>query len=58
MNIGDLVKVHLLNDLDWHEALGVFMGYQGRKDGYTSHSFVFVEGKRLRFESWDVKAVK
>jgi hypothetical protein len=34
------------------------MGYHGRKDGYTSHSFVFVEGKRLRFESMDVKAVK
>ena len=58
MNIGDLVKVHLLNDLDWREALGVFMGYQGRKDGHISHSFVFVEGKRLRFESMDVKAVK
>ena len=58
MKVGDLVKVYLLNDLDWREAIGVFMGYQGRKDGYTSHSFVFVEGKRLRFESWDVKAVK
>ena len=58
MKAGDLVKVHLLNDLDWREALGVFMGYQCRKDGYTSHSFVFVDGKRLRFESWDVKAVK
>ena len=58
MNIGDLVKVHLLNDLDWREALGVFMGYQGRKDGYTSHSFVFVEGKRLMFLTMDVKAVK
>ena len=58
MKVGDLVKVHLLNDLDWYPAIGVFMGYQSRKDGYTSHSFVFVEGKRLRFESWDVKAVK
>tara|TARA_R110002033_G_scaffold48300_1_gene94592 strand:- start:333 stop:509 length:177 start_codon:yes stop_codon:yes gene_type:complete len=58
MKVGDLVKVHLLNDLDWREALGVFLGYQGRKDGHISHSFVFVEGKRLRFESWDVKAVK
>jgi hypothetical protein len=58
MKAGDLVKVHLLNDLDWREALGVFIGYQGRKDGHISHSFVFVEGKRLRFESMDVKAVK
>ena len=58
MKVGDLVKVHLLNDLDWREALGVFMGYHGRKDGYTSHSFVFVEGKKLRFETMDVKAVK
>ena len=58
MKVGDLVKVHLLSDLEWREALGVFMGYQGRKDGYTSHSFVFVEGKRLRFESMDVKAIK
>ena len=58
MKVGDLVKVHLLSDLDWREALGVFMGYQGRKDGHISHSFVFVEGKRLRFESMDVKAIK
>jgi len=58
MKVGDLVRVHLLNDLDWYPALGVFMGYQGRKDGYTSHSFVFVEGKKLRFESIDVKAIK
>ena len=55
MKVGDLVKVHLLNDLDWREALGVFTGYYGTNN---SHSFVFVEGKRLRFESWDVKAVK
>ena len=58
MKVGDLVRVHLLNDLDWYPAIGVFMGYHGRKDGYTSHSFVFVEGKKLRFETWDVKAVK
>ena len=58
MKVGDLVKVHLLNDLDWREALGVFMGYQGRKDGYTSHSYVYADGRNLRFESWDVKAVK
>ena len=58
MKVGDLVRVYLLNDLDWHPALGVFMGYQGRKDGYTSHSFVFVEGKNRRFETMDVKAVK
>ena len=55
---GDLVKVHLLKDGTWYPALGVFMGYQGRKDGYISHSFVFVEGKKLRFESIDVKAIK
>tara|TARA_R110000796_G_scaffold26187_1_gene73017 strand:- start:1306 stop:1482 length:177 start_codon:yes stop_codon:yes gene_type:complete len=58
MKAGDLVKVHLLNDLDWREALGVFMGYQGRKDGHTSHSFVYADGRNLRFESMDVKAVK
>ena len=58
MKVGDLVKVHLLSDLDWREALGVFMGYQGRKDGHISHSYVFVEGKKLRFLSMDVKAVK
>jgi len=58
MKVGDLVRVHLLNDLDWYPALGVCMGYQDRKDGYTSHSFVFVEGKNLRFESIDVKAIK
>jgi len=58
MKVGDLVRVHLLNDLDWREALGVFMGYQGRKDGYTSHSYVYADGRNLRFESWDVKAVK
>jgi len=45
MKVGDLVRVHLLNDLDWYPAIGVFMGYHGRKDGYTSHSFVFVEDK-------------
>jgi len=33
-------------------------GYQGRKDGYTSHSYVYADGRNLRFESWDVKAVK
>ena len=55
MKVGDLVKVHLLNDLDWYPAIGIFTGYCGV---YTSHSFVFVEGKKLKFESWDVKAVK
>ena len=55
---GDLVKVHLLKDGTWYPALGVFMGYQGRKDGYTSHSYVSADGRNLRFESWDVKAVK
>ena len=58
MKAGDLVRVHLLKDGTWYPAIGVFMGYQSRKDGHTSHSFVFVEGKRLRFESMDVKAVK
>jgi len=53
MNIGDLVKVHLLNDLEWHEALGIFTGYESKY-----HSNVFVEGKRLMFLTMDVKAVK
>ena len=55
---GDLVKVHLLKDGTWYPVIGVFMGYQERKDGYTSHSFVHAGGRNLRFESWDVKAVK
>ena len=56
MKAGDLVKVHLLNDLDWREALGVFMGYhEGSK---RARSYVFVEGKKLRFSALDVKAIK
>jgi len=58
MKVGDLVRVHLLKDGTWYPAIGVFMGYQGRKDGNTSHSFVHADGRNLRFESWDVKAVK
>ena len=55
MKVGDLVKVYLLNDLDWREALGVFMGYDGKN---LSRGDVFVDGKKLRFLSMDIKAVK
>ena len=55
MKLGDLVKVYLLNDLDWHPALGVFLGYYGVNN---SHSYVFVDSNKLRFLSMDVKAVK
>ena len=58
MKVGDLVRVHLLNDLDSYPAIGVFLGYQGRKDRYTSHSLVFVAGKKIRVETMDGKAVK
>jgi len=56
MKVGDLVKVHLLSDLDWREALGVFMGYQ--EGSKFPRSYVFVEGKKLRFSALDVKAIK
>tara|TARA_R110000765_G_scaffold7212_1_gene23524 strand:+ start:818 stop:985 length:168 start_codon:yes stop_codon:yes gene_type:complete len=55
MKVGDLVKVHLLNDLDWYPAIGIFTGYCGVNN---SLSYVFVDSKKLRFLSMDVKAVK
>jgi hypothetical protein len=55
MKVGDLVRIHLLDDLTWRDGLGVFMGYYGTS---KSHSYVFVEGKKLRFLTMDVKAVK
>ena len=55
MKVGDLVKVHLLNDLDWYDVIGIFTGHG---EGGKHHSRVFVEGKSLLFLTMDIKAIK